>query len=146
MTNTWSQTVIIPAITTNLSPHRTGIVIEHIIINTVDSRCDRHELGPYPRARLSIGLIYTLQRLVHCTHNTKPMASPSHPGGPRAFQQNRSIVMTLSRPLRPTPNWASPWWPRVYHRHNDHRRRQTSHTGTGSIKIQQRHTRLCLLT
>ena len=60
--NTWSQTVIIPAITTNLSPHRTGVVINQVIINTVDSRWDRHELGLYPRAQLSIDLIYTLQR------------------------------------------------------------------------------------
>src|SRR5215216_3278968 len=31
------------------------------------------------------------------------MASDSHLGGPTAFRQNRSTVMTLSRPLRPTP-------------------------------------------
>ena len=62
-----------------------------------------YELGPYPRARLSIDLIYTLQRLVHCTHTTEPMASHSHSGGPTVFRQNRSTAMTLSRPLRPTP-------------------------------------------
>ena len=135
MTNTWSQTVILPAITTNLSHHRTGVVINQVIINTVDSWWDRHELGPYTRARLSIDLIYTLQRLVHCTHTTELMASHSHLGGPTAFRQNRSIVMTLSRPLRPIPNWASPGWPRVYQRHNDHRRGQTSLTETGSIII-----------
>ena len=118
MTNTWSQTVITPVITTNLSPHRTVVVIKHIIIIiTVDSQYDRHELGPYPRARLSIDLIYTLQRLVHCTHTTEPMASHSHSGGPTAFRQNRSTAMTLSRPLRLTPHWASPGWPRVYQRH-----------------------------
>ena len=72
MTNTWSQTVIFPAIITNLSHHRTGVVINQVFINTVDSQCDRHELGPYPRARLSIDLIYTLQRLAHCTHTTEP--------------------------------------------------------------------------
>ena len=77
MTNTWSQTVIFPAITTNLSHRRTGVVINQVIINIVDSWWDRHELGPYPRARLSIDLIYTLQRLVHCTHTTEPMASHS---------------------------------------------------------------------
>ena len=109
MTNTWSQTVIFPAITTNLSHHRTGVVIKHIILITVNSQCDRHELGPYPRARLSIYLIYTLQRLVHCTHTTEPMASHSHSGGPTAFRQNRSTAMTLSRPLRPTPLWAKSW-------------------------------------
>ena len=114
MTNTWSQTVIFPAITTNLSHHRTRVVIKHIIIITVDSQCDRHELGPYLRARLSIDLIYTLQRLVHCTHTTEPMASPSHSGGPTTFRQNRSIVMTLSRPFRLIPHRASPGWPRVY--------------------------------
>ena len=38
MTNTWSQMVIFPAITTNLSHHRTVVVIKHIInIITVDS-------------------------------------------------------------------------------------------------------------
>ena len=61
MTNTWSQTVILLAITTNLSPHRTGVVIMRIIINTIDSWCDRHELGPYPRARLSIDLIHSAE-------------------------------------------------------------------------------------
>ena len=135
MTNTWSQTVIFLAITTNLSHHQTGVVINQVIINIVDSWWDRHKLCPYSRARLSIDLIYTLQRLVHCTHTTEPMASHSHSGGPTAFRQNRSIVMTLSRPLRPTPNWASPGWPRVYQRHPDHRRGQNSLTGTGSIKI-----------
>ena len=115
MTNTWSQTVIFPAITTNLSHHRTGVVINQVIINTVDSRWDRHELGPYPRARLSIDLIYTLQRLVHCTHTMEPMASHSHSGGPTAFRQNQSTARTLSRPLRPTPlNELSHGWPRVY--------------------------------
>ena len=84
-------------------------MINQVIINTIDSRCDRHELGPYPRARLSIDLIYTLQRLVYCTHTTEPMASHSHSGGPMAFRQNRSTAMTLSRPLRPTPLWAKSW-------------------------------------
>lgn len=123
MTNTWPQTVILPAITTNLSPHRTMVVIKNIIIIiTVDSQCDRHKLGPYPRAWLSIDSIYTLQRLVHCTHTTEPMASHSHSGGPTVFRQNWSTAMTLSQPLRLTPHWASPGWPRVYQRHNDHRR------------------------
>ena len=102
--NTWSQTVIFPAITTNLSHRRIGVVINQVIINTVDSRWDRHELGPYPRARLSIDLIYTLQRLVHCTHTTEPMASHSHSGGPMTFRQNWSTVMALCRPLRLTPH------------------------------------------
>ena len=56
VTKRWSFTDHI----TNISHHRTGVVINHIIIITVDSQCDRHELGPYPRARLSIDLIYTL--------------------------------------------------------------------------------------
>ena len=99
MTNTWSQTVIFPVITTNLSHHRAGVVINQVIINTIDSRCDRHELGPYPRVRLSIDLIYTLQRLVHSTHTTEPMASHSHSGGPTVFRQNRSTAVTFSRPL-----------------------------------------------
>ena len=68
-----------------------------------------YELGPYPRARLSIDLIYTLQRLVHCTHTTEPMASHSHSGGPTVFRQNRSAAMTLSRPLRLTPHWTKSW-------------------------------------
>lgn len=142
MTNTWSQTMILPAITTNLSHHRTGVIINQVIINTVDSRCDRHELGPYPRARLSIDLIYTLQRLVHCTHTTEPMASHSHSGGPTAFRQNRSIAMTLSRPLRLTPHWASPGWPHVYQRHNDHRRGQNVPHGDRIHKNNNGHTRL----
>ena len=73
--------------------------------------------------------------VAHCTHTTEPMASHSHLGGPTAFRQNRSTAVTLSRPLRPTPNWASPGWPRVYQRHPDHRRGQNSLTGTSSIKI-----------
>ena len=73
--------------------------------------------------------------VAHCTHTTEPMASHSHSGGPTAFRQNRSTAVTLSRPLRPTPNWASPGWPRVYQRHPDHRRGQNSLTGTGSMKI-----------
>ena len=73
--------------------------------------------------------------VAHCTHTTEPMASHSHSGGPTAFRQNRSTAVTLSRPLRPTPNWASPGWPRVYQRHTDHRRGQNSLMGTGSIKL-----------
>ena len=93
-----------------------------------------YELGPYPLVRLSIDLIYTLQRLVHCTHTTEPMASHSHSGGPTTFRQNPSIAMTLSRPLRPNPQRASPGWPRVYQRHNDHRRGQNDPTrGPGTI-------------
>ena len=119
MTNTWYQTVIFPAITTNLSPHQTVVVIKHIIIIiiTIESQCDRHELGPYPRARLSIDLIYTLQRLVHYAHTTESMASHSHLGGPTAFRQNRPTAMTLSRPLQQTPLGLSHGWPRAYQRH-----------------------------
>ena len=62
--------------------------------------------------------------VAHCTHTTEPMALSSHSGGPTAFRRNRPTAMTLSRPLQPTPNWASPGWPRVYQRHNDHRRGQ----------------------
>ena len=88
----------------------------------------------------------TIDRLIdsaevaHCTHTMGPMASHSHSGGPTAFRQNRSIVMTLSRPLRPTPNWASPGWPRVYQRHNDHRRGQNINVPHGDQyqKSQQR--------
>ena len=109
-------------------------LVNIFLVVTVDSRWDRHELGPYPRARLSIDLIYTLQRLVHCTHTTEPMASHSHSGGPTAFRQNRSTAMTLPRPVRLTPHWASPGWPRVYQRHNDHRRGQNDPTrGPGTI-------------
>ena len=129
--------MILTAITTNLFHHRTGVVINRVIINTVDSWWDRHELGPYPRARLSIDLIYTLQGLAHCTHTTEPMASRSHSGGPTAFRQNQSTAMTLSRPLPLTPHWASPGWPRVYQRHNDHRR-GPSLTGTKALIIQLR--------
>ena len=42
--------------------------------------------------------------------------------------------MTLSRPLRPNPQRASPGWPRVYQRHTDHRRGQNDPTrGPGTI-------------
>ena len=143
-TNTWSQTVIFPAIPTNLSHHRTRVVIKHTIINTVDSQCDRHELGPYPRARLSIDLIYTLQTLVHCSHTTEPMASHSHSGGTTAFRQNRSTALTLSRPLRLTPNWASPGWPRVYQRHPTTVVVKLPHGNR--IHKNNGHTRLWLLT
>ena len=79
-------------------------------------------------------LTHTLQRLVHCTHTTEPMASHSHSGGSTAFQRNPSIVMTLSRPLRPNPQRASPGWPRVYQRHNDHHHDQNNPTrGPGTI-------------
>ena len=62
------------------------------------------------------------------------MASHSHSGGPTAFRRNPSIAMTLSRPLRPNPQRASPGWPRVYQRHNDHRRGQNDPTrGPGTI-------------
>ena len=149
MANTWSQTVIFPVITTNLSHHRTGVVINQAIINTVDSRCDRHELGPYPRAQLSIDLIYTLERLVHCTHTMEPMASHSHSGGPTAFRQNRSIAMTLSRPLRLTPHWASPACARVYQRHqrppawqNGHHRGKMGPNRDKEPYNNNRHTRL----
>ena len=37
MTNTWSQTVIFPAITTNLSHRRTGVVINQVI-NKIKAR------------------------------------------------------------------------------------------------------------
>ena len=136
MTNTWSYTVIFLAITTNLSHRRTGVIINQVIINTVDPRWDRHELCPYPRARLSVYLIYTMQRLVHYTHTTEPMASHSHSGGPTVFRQNRSTTMTLSRPLRLTPHWASPGWPHVYQRHNNHSR-GPSQTGTKVYQSQQ---------
>ena len=76
---------------------------------TVDSVIDR--------------LIHSAE-VAHWTHTTEPMASHSHSGGPTAFRRNPSIAMTLSRPLRLTPNWASPGWPRVYQRHNDHRHGQ----------------------
>ena len=57
VTKRWSFTDHI----TDLSHHRTGVVIKHIIIITVDPQCDWQELGPYPRARLSIDLTHT-----HC--------------------------------------------------------------------------------
>ena len=103
------------------------------------------ELGPYPRARLSIDLIYTLQRLVHCTHTTEPMASHSHSGGPTAFRPNRSTAMTLSWPLRLTPLWAkslvAPCLPQdttttVVAKH------KRSHTGTCAHNNNNGHTRL----
>ena len=62
------------------------------------------------------------------------MASYSHSGGPTAFRRNPSIAMTLSRPLRPNPQRASPGWPRVYQTHNDPRRGQNDPTrGPGTI-------------
>ena len=66
-------------------------------------------IGPLSAAAAIDRLIYTLQRLVHCTHTTEPMASHSHSGGPTTFRQNRPIAMTLSRPLRLTPRWAKSW-------------------------------------
>ena len=39
--------------------------------------------------------------------------------------------------VRLTPHWASPGWPRVYQRHNDHRR-GPSQTGTKALIIQLR--------
>ena len=146
-TNTWSQTVILTAITANLSHHQTGVVIDQVIINTVDSRWDRHELGPYPRARLSIDLINTLQWLVHCAHTTEPMASHSNSGGPTAFRQNPSIATAHSRPLRPKfPmgwSWVAPCLPKTprppsWSKH--------SHSGTRYHKLINEHTRLCVLT
>ena len=138
------------AITTNLfliiEP---GLLLSTVLLLLLTHSVTSYELGPYPRARLSIDLINTLQRLAHFTHTTEPMASHSHSGGPTAFRQNRSIAMTLSRPLRLTPHWASPGWPRVYQRHNDHRRGQNnkpSQTGTRAHNNNNGHTRLCLLT
>ena len=46
----------------SFSHHRTRVVIKHIIIIIVDPQCDRHELGPSPRAWLSIDLTHTLHR------------------------------------------------------------------------------------
>ena len=40
----------------------------------------------------AIDRLYTLQRLVHCTHTTELMASCSHSGGPTIFRQNQSIA------------------------------------------------------
>ena len=94
----------------------------------------------WPTFEVSITVDSAIDRLIHyaelapCTHTTEPMASYSHSGGPTAFRRNTSIAMTLSRPLRPTPNWASPGWPRVYQRHPDHRRGQNTPTrGLGTI-------------
>ena len=44
-----------------------------------------YELGPYPRARLSIDLIHSAE-VAHFTHTTEPMPSHSHSGGPTTFQ------------------------------------------------------------
>ena len=84
-----------------------GLLLSKLLLLLLTHSVTNYELGPYPRARLSIDLIYTLQRLVHCTHTTEPMASCSHSGGPTAFRQNRPTAMTLSRPLRSTPPWGS---------------------------------------
>ena len=46
-------------------------------------------------------------------------------GWTKAFRRNPPFVMALSRPLRLSPHRASPGWPHVYQRHNDHRRGQT---------------------
>ena len=86
-----------------------GLLFSKLLLLLLTHNVTNYELGPYPRARLSIDLINTLQRLAHCTHTTEPMASHSHSGGPTAFRQNRSTTMTLSRPLRPTPLWAKSW-------------------------------------
>ena len=92
---------------------------------TVDSAIDR--------------LIHSA-KVAHCTHTMDTMASNSHSGGPTAFRLNPSIAMTLSRPLRLTPHWATPGWPRVYQRHNDHRRGQNINVPHGDRyqKSQQR--------
>ena len=86
-----------------------GLLLSTLLLLLLTHSVTNYELGPYPRARLSIDLIYTLQRWAHCTHTMKPMASYSHSGGPTAFRQNRSTAMTLSRPLQLTPHWAKSW-------------------------------------
>ena len=103
------------------------LVITYLFTNLIISVCPpfrpRPDSGTYYELLLSIDFIHSAE-VAHCTHTTEPMASHSHSGGPTAFRQNRSTAMTLSRPLRLTPHWASPGWPRVYQRHNDHRRGQ----------------------
>ena len=123
--------------------------VKHIIIITVDSWCDLLSSWALIAGATIDRLIYTLQRLAHCTHTTEPMASHSHSGGPTVFRQNQSIVMTLSRPLRPTPNWASPGWPRVYQRHPTTVVVKLPHEGnslkgTGSIKTTGTQGYVCL--
>ena len=111
----------------------------------VDPWCDLLSSVSEPWTRLSIDLIHSAE-VAHCTHTTEPMASHSHSGGSTTCRQNRSTAITLSRPLRLTPRWASPVWPRVYQRHQRPPSWQNGpKQGQGTIKTNG-HTRLCLLT
>ena len=82
-----------------------GLLLSKLLLLLLTHSVTNYELGPYPRAWLSIDLI----EVAHCTHTTKPMASHSHSGGPTVFWQNWPIAMSLSRPVRPTPIWAKSW-------------------------------------
>src|SRR3989337_971823 len=74
----------------------------------VDPRCDLLQTMSISEDA-AIDRLYTLQRLLHCTHTTELMASCSHSGGPMTFRQNPIYCMALSRPLRKTPLWAMSW-------------------------------------
>ena len=97
--------------------------------------------GPLSSGAAIDRLIHSAE-VVHFTHTTEPMASHSHSDGPTAFRRNPSIAMTLSRPLRLTPLWASPRWPRVYQRHTTTILAKTINCpkrGQGSILQQRAH-------
>ena len=127
-----------------------GLLLSTSLLLLLTHSVTNYELGPYPRARLSIDLnTHTLQRLAHCTHTTEPMASHSHSGGPTTFPPNRSLPMTPSRPLRPTPlwdkSWVAPCLPKaptatVVAKQNGPKQ------GQKRLSSNYEHTRLCLLT
>src|SRR3989337_2794220 len=60
-------------------------------IISVDPQCDLLRTMSMTEDA-AIDRLYTLQRLVHCTHTTEFMASCSHSGGPTTFRQNQSIA------------------------------------------------------
>ena len=107
------------------------LVITYLFTNLITSVSPpfrpRPDSGTYYELLLSIDFIHSAE-VAHCAHTTEPMASSSHSGGPTTFRRNQPTAMTLSRPLRPNPQWASPGWPHVYQRHTDHRRGQNNPT------------------
>ena len=147
MTNTWSQTVIFPAITTNLSPQRTGVVIKHIIINTADSQCDRLRTGP-----LSVGAAIDRFNIHSAEVSTLYPHYGTHglalPFGWTNGVPTKPIYCHDTLPATPTntPSGFGPGWPRVYQRHTDHCRGQNVPHGDQIHNNNNGHTRLCLLT
>ena len=85
-----------------------GLLLIKLLLLLLTHSVTNYELGPYPRVRLSIDLIHTLQRLAHCTHTTEPMVSHSHTCG-HGVPTKPMYFHDTPRPLRPTPLWAKSW-------------------------------------